>query len=103
MPHDQTKHENDIVSLVLSVVIFYFFSCFLFALIMSLPPTAVAVTQIRGHMEGSPPPPLSTTLRALICIARILQTFLPSSTRVQVVLKKCRNNRKCDDRACRHV
>ena len=35
-------------------------------------------------MAGSPPPPLPTTVRAFIFIARIIiQRFLPSSTRVE--------------------
>ena len=42
-----------------------------------------AVPQIRGHIAG-PPPPSPLRYRALIFIARIIQHFLPSSTRVEL-------------------
>ena len=38
-------------------------------------------TQIQSHQAGSPPPPL--TIRAFIFIARSLEIFLPSSTRIE--------------------
>ena len=47
------------------------------------PPPSPDVTQIRGRRAGSPP---SSTARAFIVIARIIQHFLPLPTCVEVTL-----------------
>ena len=49
-----------------------------------LPPSSVVITQIRGHIAGYPPPPLRYS--SCIFIARRVQHFLPSSTRVELGL-----------------
>ena len=46
--------------------------------------SVVVVTQIRGHIAGAPPP-LPTTVRAFIFIARRIQHFLPSSDSRRIV------------------
>ena len=42
--------------------------------------------EIRGHIAGSPPPSPIRTVRAYIFIARRIQHFLPSSTRLEMYL-----------------
>ena len=70
------KHTSNLFVILFSSHLLYSPYCSL---------SLVAVTQIRGHIAGSyPPSPLR--IMPLIFIAKILQPFLPSSTRVELRL-----------------
>ena len=59
----------------------------LFIILALLSRSSPGVTQIRGHMSYSgPSSPLPTSVLAFIFIARRIQHFLPSSTRVELYL-----------------
>ena len=67
-----------------STFFFFFFIPFIFLVLLSR--SLPVVAQTRGHIAG---PPLASPLRynnALIFIARRIQHFLPSSTRVESCL-----------------
>ena len=65
-------------------VFFFYFPCHLLSSpFCSL--SLLVVTQIRGHMAGSSPPPTHYGACLAFFIARRFQLFLPSSTRVEFI------------------
>ena len=57
-----------------------------FVILALLLPSLLVVTQIRGHIGGPPPPSPLRYNNAFTFIARRIQHFLPSSTRVDLYL-----------------
>ena len=65
----------------------FFLLIFVLIIILALlSPSLPAAPQIRGHIAVGPSPLLPTTVRGFIFIARRIQCFLPSSTRVELYL-----------------
>ena len=67
----------------------FFFLCIFFIpfiILALLSPSVPVAPQIRRHIVGRRSSPLPITVHAFISIARRIQHFLPSSTRVELPL-----------------